>query len=187
MPLIAAPVEQDALLGRAPVDLRVNRLKATPETVAPLFPDAAPIAALPDALRLPEGYPVEKDAAWKDGLVEVQDAGSQAILEKLDAQKGRDSWDTDVIVTNQLKTAEMVEAGLLQTYRDRIATGDLVSSANATSALGTDVDGYVMPMFSSQTAIAYNPDLVEDVPQSMDEIKAWAEAHPGAFGYNGRR
>ncbi|WP_240453795.1 extracellular solute-binding protein [Chachezhania antarctica] len=129
----------------------------------------------------------EQNPGWTVNTVGTGpgDAGSQAILEKLDAQKGRDSWDTDVIVTNQLKTAEMVEAGLLQTYRDRIATGDLVSSANATSALGTDVDGYVMPMFSSQTAIAYNPDLVEDVPQSMDEIKAWAEAHPGAFGYNG--
>ena len=88
VPLIAAPVEQDALLGRAPVDLRVNRVKAAPETVAPLFPDAAPIAALPDALRLPEGYPVEKDAAWKDGLVEVQDAGSQAIVLACGAQPG---------------------------------------------------------------------------------------------------
>ena len=88
VPLIAAPVEQDALLGRAPVDLRVNRLKAVPEAVAPLFPDAAPIVALPDALRLPEGYPVEKDAAWKDGLVEVQDAGSQAIALACGAQPG---------------------------------------------------------------------------------------------------
>lgn len=78
-PLFAAPVEQDALLGRAPVDLRVNRLKAAPSAIAPLLPDATPIAGLPDALRLPEGFPVEQTAAWKDGLVEVQDAGSQMI------------------------------------------------------------------------------------------------------------
>ncbi|MBH1999313.1 MAG: RsmB/NOP family class I SAM-dependent RNA methyltransferase [Sphingomonadaceae bacterium] len=79
VPLIAAPVEQAGLLGRAPVDLRVNRLKAAPAAVAPMLPDAAPIAGLPDGLRLPEGYPVEQSAAWKDGLVEVQDAGSQLI------------------------------------------------------------------------------------------------------------
>ncbi|WP_254871294.1 extracellular solute-binding protein [Pseudooceanicola sp. HF7] len=129
----------------------------------------------------------EQNPGWTVNTVGTGpgDAGSQAILEKLDAQKGRDSWDTDVIVTNQLKTAEMVESGLLQQYRDQIGTGDLVTSASARMALGTDVDGYVMPMFSSQTAIAYNPDLVEDVPASLDDIKAWAAAHPGGFGYNG--
>ena len=78
-PLFAAPIEQEALLGRAPVDLRVNRLKATAEKVAPIFPEAVPIDGLPDALRLPEGWPVEQSDAWKQGLVEVQDAGSQLI------------------------------------------------------------------------------------------------------------
>jgi 16S rRNA (cytosine967-C5)-methyltransferase len=87
-PLLAAPVEQDALLGRAPVDLRVNRLKATPADVAPLLPDAAPIDGLPDGLRLPEGSPIEQQAAWKDGLVEVQDAGSQWIAAACGAQPG---------------------------------------------------------------------------------------------------
>ena len=78
-PLLAAPVEQDALLGRAPVDLRVNRLKATPDQIAAAIPDATPIAHAPDALRLPEGFPVERHPAWIDGLVEVQDVGSQMI------------------------------------------------------------------------------------------------------------
>ncbi len=87
-PLLAAPVEQDALLGRAPVDLRVNRLKAAPADVAPLLPDAAPIPGLPDALRLPEGWPIEQQPVWTDGLVEVQDAGSQWIAAACDAQPG---------------------------------------------------------------------------------------------------
>ncbi|QPM91165.1 extracellular solute-binding protein [Pseudooceanicola algae] len=113
------------------------------------------------------------------------DAGSQAVLEKLTAQKDQPTWDTDVIVTNQLKTAEMVTEGLLQKYRDQIETGALVTSDAAKMALGTDVDGYVMPMFMSQTAIAYNPDLVQDVPTSLEGIKTWSEANPGAFGYNG--
>ena len=84
----AAPVEQEALLGRAPVDLRVNRLKATPEDAAPLFPEAVPIDVLPDALRLPEGWPVEQSDAWKQGLVEVQDAGSQLISAACGAAPG---------------------------------------------------------------------------------------------------
>ena len=87
-PLLAAPVEQDALLGRAPVDVRVNRLKAEPAKVAPMLPDAAVIDGLADGLRLPEGYPIEQQAAWKDGLVEVQDAGSQWISAACGAQTG---------------------------------------------------------------------------------------------------
>ena len=87
-PLLAAPVEQDALLGRAPVDLRVNRLKAAPADAAPMLPEAAPIAGLADGLRLPEGWPVEQSAAWKDGLVEVQDAGSQWIAAACGARPG---------------------------------------------------------------------------------------------------
>ena len=87
-PLLAAPVEQGALLGRAPVDLRVNRRKAAPADVAPLLPDAAPIPGLSDALRLPEGWPIEQQPVWTDGLVEVQDAGSQWIAAACDAQPG---------------------------------------------------------------------------------------------------
>ncbi|MEJ7927258.1 RsmB/NOP family class I SAM-dependent RNA methyltransferase [Sphingobium sp. AN641] len=87
-PLLAAPVEQDALLGRAPIDLRVNRLKATPADVAPLFPQAQPVPGLPDALRLPEGTAVEQGEAWALGLVEVQDAGSQVLGAACGARPG---------------------------------------------------------------------------------------------------
>ena len=52
-------------------------------------------------------------------------------------------------------------------------------------ALGTDVGGYVMPMFHSQTALAYFPELVSDPPGTYDELRAWVEAHPKQFGYNG--
>ena len=77
-PLLAAPVEQAALRGRAPLDVRVNRLKATRDAILPQLGGEA-IAGLPDAIRLPEGTALEQTDAWKAGLVEVQDAGSQLI------------------------------------------------------------------------------------------------------------
>ena len=61
----------------------------------------------------------------------------------------------------------------------------LVTRDNAKNALGADVDGYVMPMFNSQTAIAYNPALVPSPPKSYAELADWAKAHPKQFGYNG--
>ncbi len=114
-------------------------------------------------------------------------AGSQKIFEKLDAQMkaGNTTWDVDVAVVHQKMAGQMVQAGLLGTYRGDIDTGKLVTRDTAKMALGTDVDGFVMPMFHSQTAIAYNPAMVSDPPKSYDELVVWVKAHPKDFGYNG--
>jgi ABC-type uncharacterized transport system YnjBCD substrate-binding protein len=115
------------------------------------------------------------------------DGGSQKIYEKLEAQEkaGVATWDTDVAVVHQKMAGHMVEDGLLAKYRDQIDTGKLVSRSTADNALGTDVKGYVMPMFHSQIAIAYNPDLVTDPPKDFKDLAAWVQKNPKAFGYNG--
>ena len=69
-----------ALLGRAPLDIRVNTLKADPATLAlPVPAEAVFGEALPETLRLPAGTSVESWDAFADGLIEVQDAGSQWV------------------------------------------------------------------------------------------------------------
>ncbi|MGV6872267.1 ABC transporter substrate-binding protein [Pseudochelatococcus sp. B33] len=115
------------------------------------------------------------------------DAGSQKLLERFDAQAAANSatWDVDVAVVHEKFAGPMVEKGYLDKYRDAISTGKLVTRDNAKNALGADVDGYVMPMFNSQTAIAYNPALVSNPPKSYDELAEWAKANPKQFGYNG--
>jgi len=115
------------------------------------------------------------------------DAGSQKIYEKLAAQKsaGVAAWDFDVIVVHQKMAGQMVNEQLLAKYRDHIDTGKLVSRETAANALGADVAGYVMPMFHSQTALAYNPDLVKDVPGSYSALIDWVKKNPKKFGYNG--
>ncbi|OYW88923.1 MAG: RNA methyltransferase [Sphingobium sp. 32-64-5] len=80
--------EQRALLERAPLDLRLNRLKADRDAMLAAFPEAQTMAAMPDALRLPEGTPVEQSAAYRDGLVEIQDIGSQVIAMACAVQPG---------------------------------------------------------------------------------------------------
>ncbi|HET6522058.1 MAG TPA: extracellular solute-binding protein, partial [Geminicoccaceae bacterium] len=115
------------------------------------------------------------------------DAGSQKIYEKLEAQKaaGAEAWDVDVAVVHQKMAGDMVEEELLARYRDQIQTGGLVSRDTAEKSLGVDVGGYVMPMFHSQTALAYHPSLVSEPPSSYDELREWVKEHPQAFGYNG--
>lgn len=115
------------------------------------------------------------------------DAGSQKIVERLQAQKaaGVATVDVDVAVVHEKAAGVLVEADLLQAYRDAIPTGGLVTRASAEKALGADVSGYVMPMFHSQTALAYNPALVPTPPATYAELADWVKAHPKQFGYNG--
>jgi 16S rRNA (cytosine967-C5)-methyltransferase len=76
------------LLDRAPLDLRVNRLKSDREQVAALLPEAVLTPISPLGLRLPEGFRVEETDAWREGLVEVQDEGSQLICLGCEAMPG---------------------------------------------------------------------------------------------------
>jgi len=113
------------------------------------------------------------------------DAGSQKIVERLDAEANQPTVDVDVAVVHEKFAGPLVEKGYLEAYRAKIDTGAMVSSQKAKMALGANVDGFVMPMFNSQTAIAYNPALVPNPPKSYDELVAWAKDHPKQFGYNG--
>jgi 16S rRNA (cytosine967-C5)-methyltransferase len=67
--------EWPALIDRAPLDIRINWLQPAPEPIE----GAEPIPGLPDALRLPSGTNIETLDAYKDGAIEVQDAGSQIV------------------------------------------------------------------------------------------------------------
>ncbi len=74
----ASGVDSDelaALLKRAPLDVRVNTLKADRATIE--LPEAGEPLAAPQGLRFPAGTLVEQWLAWRDGLIEVQDHGSQ--------------------------------------------------------------------------------------------------------------
>ena len=78
--------EAEALLDRAPLDLRVNTLKAERATVT--LPETAEPTAAPHGLRLATGTPVEQWPAFRAGEIEVQDTGSQLACLAVGAQPG---------------------------------------------------------------------------------------------------
>lgn len=78
-----SPDQQAALIDRAPLDVRVNRLRADPASIASAL-GGEPIPGVPDALRLPTGTNVDGYA----GQIEVQDAGSQIVSLAARAQPG---------------------------------------------------------------------------------------------------
>ena len=113
------------------------------------------------------------------------DAGSQKIYEKLNAQKGATASDFDVVVIHQKAAGQMVREGLLDNYSANVDTARLATGDSSRNALGTDVSGYVIPMFQSQTALAYNADMVKTPPATFAELADWAKKNPKQFGYNG--
>lgn len=90
--LAQSDIEGDALtalVDRAPLDLRVNRARASVADVLASLPDAAPIAGLSDAVRLAHGTPVEQHPLWAAGAFEIQDAGSQIVSLAAQAAPGQ--------------------------------------------------------------------------------------------------
>jgi 16S rRNA (cytosine967-C5)-methyltransferase len=88
-----APEELPALLERAPLDLRVNRLRGTVEEAEAALPESTRSPLSPIGLRLPEGRRVEESPAWSSGLVEVQDEGSQLLALACAAAPGENVVD----------------------------------------------------------------------------------------------
>ncbi|MBX9663814.1 RsmB/NOP family class I SAM-dependent RNA methyltransferase [Novosphingobium sp.] len=89
--LVASGILRDrgaALLGRAPLDLRANRLKTTRDRLAATLPVPSTPTQARDALRLPGGTPVETWPAFAEGLFEVQDTGSQLTCSALEVVPG---------------------------------------------------------------------------------------------------
>ncbi len=81
-----ADAEAAALLERAPLDIRVNALKADRASLAlPLEGEPLPTA---QGLRLPFGTAVEQWPAYAEGQIEIQDCGSQLACEAAAAQPG---------------------------------------------------------------------------------------------------
>lgn len=78
--------EAAALLDRAPLDLRVNTLKAQRDQLDLPAP-AEPTDAL-NGLRIASGTTVEQWPAFVEGLVEVQDTGSQLACQAVGATPG---------------------------------------------------------------------------------------------------
>ena len=75
-----------ALLDRAPLDIRVNALKADRQQIE--LPEKGEPLAAPQALRFPFGTQVEQWEAYRSGAIEIQDHASQLVCEAVPAEAG---------------------------------------------------------------------------------------------------
>ena len=90
--------ELSALNKQAPVVLRANKLKTTPQALAAILMEEGietnNLRNYPEALELKERTNIFRTKAFQDGLFEVQDASSQRVAEFLDVEPGMRVVDT---------------------------------------------------------------------------------------------
>jgi 16S rRNA (cytosine967-C5)-methyltransferase len=108
----ALVTEMAAQQGRAPVDLRVNTLKATREqvleTLAKAGIEAEPTRYAKHGIRLGGRARIAGNPVLADGLAEVQDEGSQLVAELVDPRPGQ--WVLDLCAGAGGKTLAMAAA-----------------------------------------------------------------------------
>jgi 16S rRNA (cytosine967-C5)-methyltransferase len=116
-----------------PVDLRVNRLKATVEEARAALKqegiDTEPMRYAPNGLRLKRRLSVVAGEAFQQGLVEVQDEGSQLVAALVDAKPGMQIADycagaggkTLAMAAGMNNKGRVVAMDVLETRLDRSA------------------------------------------------------------------
>ncbi len=91
MPYLAQPeggLEHAALLERAPLDVRVNLSRSNLADMCSALEGAAAIEGTLGGIRLPSGTQIEQSAAYVEGLIDIQDKGSQLIVQACKAAAG---------------------------------------------------------------------------------------------------
>lgn len=81
LPALFDDGEKAALLDRAALDLRYDPARTDPAALRAVWPEIVFSESLPRAARLPNGTAIEASAPWQQGAVDVQDWGSQAIVQ----------------------------------------------------------------------------------------------------------
>ena len=132
--------EVEALLDRAPLDIRANTLKTTREELT--LPVEGETLPTPHGLRLPFGTPVEQWPQYRDGLVEVQDCGSQIACEAVAARAGETVIDLCAGAGGKTLAlaAAMDNAGtLIASDTDRARLSRLAPRAERAGALVSEI------------------------------------------------
>ena len=145
-----------ALLDRAPLDVRVNALKADREALDLPEPGEPLVSA--QGLRFASGTPVEQWPAYDQGLVEIQDLGSQLIVEALPVTPG------DTII-------DLCAGGGGKTLAFAARLG------NAASLVAADTDkrrlGNLGPR-AARAGAAVDHTVLLDPGREMQALAAWA-------------
>ncbi len=132
---LVAEAEWPALLERAPLDLRVNAARASRDDILGQI-EGTPTPQSPWGIRLSPGSRIDDDPAYRSGLVEVQDEGSQLIA--LACEPQNDDAILDLCAGAGGKSLALAaaspDARILATDTNRTRLSKLLPRANRAAA-----------------------------------------------------
>jgi 16S rRNA (cytosine967-C5)-methyltransferase len=134
-PLVSSE-EWPALIERAPLDLRANMARTTREAMLAVFPGAEPTPLSPWGIRLPSDSRIDDSQPYLEGLVEVQDEGSQLIALACRPQPGQRVLDLCAGAGGKslALAAAAPDATILATDSNRARLGKLLPRAERAAA-----------------------------------------------------
>jgi len=129
---------------------------------------------LTDAFTARFGIPV-------DLLVSEKTAGEMMAL----AEAGSAAGSLDVMTIGGEFVVAAMGANLFSgPILDKMQEGQHLDPALRVMQEGLAHHGYIVPVYLNQTGLLFNPQQVENPPQTWEELEAWIDANPLRFGFS---
>jgi putative spermidine/putrescine transport system substrate-binding protein len=109
--------------------------------------------------------------------------GNNAI-DKILAEKDREIGTIDVQLIGGQDVKTSIDAGLWYgPVFAKLSDHDKLDQKLAAVQEGVQIGGYLVPIYRNQVGFLYDPDRVQNPPQTWDEFAAWVDANPKGFAY----
>ena len=115
--------------------------------------------------------------------VNIPEGTHEGNINKMLAERGRDAGDIDLLAmgAERLGTFDH-ETVLFGPVREILPGGELLID----DVGGYEGHDYAFAYWGNQTGIAYDPEAIseDDLPQTVADVEAFWQEHPGRFGFN---
>ncbi len=116
-----------------------------------------------------------------------ESAGAPDLVGTIKPQVDSGSLSVDLVMTGNDGLSAGIEQNLwmpiAKDYADRLSNMSTYLDPAAKMEALADGYGVVTTYYPSGPLLQYDPAVVKNVPTTPEELLAWAQAHPGKFGY----
>ncbi len=127
----------------------------------------------------------EFEAKYNINVNYVRGKGAAAVQQLIAANKAGSAAPSDVYFVGSSSISLLLDSAVMANIplNKLLPNALALDPAIATITSGFDHGGAYLPFHRNQTSIIYNTSTVSsrDVPTNLDDLLAWAKAHPGQF------
>lgn len=116
-----------------------------------------------------------------------ESAGAPDLVGTIKPQVDSQRLSVDLVMTGVVGLAAGIDQNLwapvVEDYGDRLSNMENYLDPAAAMQEYAEGDAVLTVYYPNGPLLQYDPAIVTDVPTTPEELLAWAEAHPGKFGY----